>query len=51
MKKKYAEVRSIDLHGYNLVDANKVVEKFITTAFEENIKKIDCCDWQRIAFK
>ena len=39
-EKKYAEVRSIDLHGYNLEDANKVVEKFITTAFEENIKKL-----------
>ncbi len=39
-EKKYIEVRSIDLHGYNLEDANKVIEKFITKAFEENIKKL-----------
>ena len=38
-EKKYIEVRSIDLHGYNLEDANKVTEKFITKAFKENIKK------------
>ena len=39
-EKKYIEVRSIDLHGYNLEDANKVTEKFITKAFKENIKKL-----------
>ena len=39
-KKKFIEVRSIDLHGYNLEDANKVTEKFITKAFKENIKKL-----------
>jgi len=39
-EKKYIEVRSIDLHGYNLEAANKVTEKFITKAFKENIKKL-----------
>ena len=40
LEKKYVKSRSIDLHGYTLADANKVIEKFITTAFEENIKKL-----------
>ena len=40
IEKKYPESRSIDLHGYTLADANKVIEKFITSAFEEKVKKL-----------
>jgi len=32
--------KSIDLHGYTLEQANQAVEKFITTSFHENIKKL-----------
>ena len=39
-KKENPKVRSIDLHGYNLDDANKTVEDFINKAFSENINKL-----------
>ena len=39
-KKKTVEVRSIDLHGYSLDEANKFIEKFIVKAFNENVKKL-----------
>ena len=35
-----AKSRSIDLHGYNLEQANKTVEKFILNAFENKISKL-----------
>ena len=38
--KKTLRVRSIDLHGYTLEQANKVIEKFILKSFEEKISKI-----------
>ena len=34
------KTKSIDLHGYTLDQANKAIEKFITTSFQENIKKL-----------
>ncbi len=34
------ELRSVDLHGYTLDEANKFIEKFIVKAFNENIKKL-----------
>ena len=34
------KVRSIDLHGYTLDEANKTIEDFINKAFSENINKL-----------
>ena len=39
-KKKNLKVRSIDLHGYTLDEANKTIENFINKAFSENINKL-----------
>ncbi len=39
-KNKYLKVRSIDLHGYTLDEANKTIEDFINKAFSENINKL-----------
>ena len=38
--KKTYKIRSIDLHGYSLDEANKAIENFINKAFSENIKKL-----------
>ena len=39
-KKENIKVRSIDLHGYTLDEANKTIEEFINKAFSENINKL-----------
>ncbi len=39
-KNKTFRIRSIDLHGYTLEEANKAVEDFINKAFIENINKL-----------
>ena len=39
-KNKNLKVRSIDLHGYTLDEANTTVEGFINKAFSENINKL-----------
>ena len=39
-KKENLKVRSIDLHGYTLDEANKTIEDFINKAFYENINKL-----------
>ena len=39
-KNKNLKVRSIDLHGYALDEANKTIENFINKAFSENINKL-----------
>ena len=39
-KKENLKVRSIDLHGYTLDEANKTIEDFISKAFSENINKL-----------
>ena len=39
-KKIYEKIRSIDLHGFSLDEANKTIEIFITKAFSENINKL-----------
>jgi len=39
-EKKIHKIRSIDLHGYTLDEANKTVENFIKKAFLENINKL-----------
>ena len=39
-KNKKLKIRSIDLHGYTLDEANKTIEDFINKAFSENINKL-----------
>tara|TARA_B100000674_G_scaffold403137_1_gene349232 strand:+ start:128 stop:550 length:423 start_codon:yes stop_codon:yes gene_type:complete len=39
-KKKILKTKSIDLHGYTLDDANKIIENFIKQAFSQNIHKL-----------
>ena len=39
-KNKNLNVKSIDLHGYTLDEANKTIEDFINKAFSENINKL-----------
>ena len=39
-RNKNLNVRSIDLHGYTLDEANKTIENFINKAFSENINKL-----------
>jgi len=38
IKKKI--IKKIDLHGFSLENANKVVEEFITQSFDEGVNKI-----------
>ena len=38
IKKKI--IKKIDLHGFSLENANKVIEEFITQSFEEGVDKI-----------
>ena len=39
-KKISFKIRSIDLHGYTLEEANKTIENFIIKSFQENINKL-----------
>ena len=39
-KNKNLKIRSIDLHGYTLDEANKTIEDFISKAFSENVNKL-----------
>jgi len=39
-EKKIYKIRSIDLHGYTLEDANRSIEDFINKAFLEEINKL-----------
>tara|TARA_A100001037_G_scaffold53164_1_gene45258 strand:+ start:88 stop:510 length:423 start_codon:yes stop_codon:yes gene_type:complete len=39
-KNKNLNVKSIDLHGYTLDEANKTIEDFIKQAFFENVNKL-----------
>ena len=39
-KIKKEVIKTIDLHGFSLDNANKAVEEFITKCFEEDINKI-----------
>ena len=39
-KTKNLKIRSIDLHGYTLDEANKIIENFINKAYLENINKL-----------
>ena len=37
---RYEKIKKIDLHGYTIEEANKVVEQFIQKCFDENVTKI-----------
>ena len=39
-KKKFLNIRSIDLHGYNLDNANQVISNFINNCYHENVNEI-----------
>ena len=39
-KQKFFKVKSIDLHGYTLEEANNIIEKFIFQSFAERINKL-----------
>ena len=39
-KTKKKIIKKIDLHGFSLENANKVIEEFITQSFEEGVNKI-----------
>ena len=39
-EKKTLKIRSIDLHGYTLDEANKTIENFIKESFSQNINKL-----------
>ena len=39
-KNKSLKVRSIDLHGCSLDEANKIIENFINESFSSNIQKL-----------
>ena len=39
-KKKNLKSKSIDLHGYTLDEANKVIEEFIYKSYEEKVNKL-----------
>ena len=34
------KTKSLDLHGYGLSDANKIIEKFIKKSYEEKVSKL-----------
>ena len=38
--KNHIKVRSIDLHGYTLEQANNAIEQFILKAFDEGVSKL-----------
>ena len=37
---KKKDIKTIDLHGFSLEDANKVIEEFIVQSFNESVNKI-----------
>ena len=39
-KKKTLKIKNIDLHGYSLEEANKVIEKFINYSYQEGVSKL-----------
>ena len=39
-KKKNLKLKSIDLHGYTLDEANKTIEEFIYKSYEEKVNKL-----------
>ena len=39
-KKNNLKIKNIDLHGYTLEDANKIIQNFIENAYENNVSKL-----------
>ena len=39
-KERFVDIRSIDLHGYTLEEANQVIEAFINKSYLEKVKKL-----------
>ena len=39
-EKKIFKIKSIDLHGYSLDEANKTIEEFIKRAYSEKVNKL-----------
>ena len=39
-QKKTSTIKSIDLHGYTLEQANRVIEEFINKAYSDNISRL-----------
>ncbi len=39
-KKKRGKIKSLDLHGYTLDDANQTIDNFIKKSYEDNISKL-----------
>ena len=37
---RYEKIKKIDLHGYTIEEANKIIEQFIQKCFDENVTKI-----------
>ena len=37
---RYEKIKKIDLHGYTIEEANKIVEQFIQKCFDEDVTKI-----------
>ena len=37
---RYEKIKKIDLHGYTIEEANRVVEQFVQKCFDENVTKI-----------
>ena len=40
LNEKYSQIKSLDLHGYTLEEANKKVEEFINNSYFNNVKKL-----------
>ena len=39
-KKKFLKIKNIDLHGFTLEQANKIIEKFIHDSYDSGVSKI-----------
>ena len=37
---RHEKIKKIDLHGYTIEEANKIIEQFIQKCFDENVTKI-----------
>jgi len=37
---RHKKIKKMDLHGYTIEEANKIIEKFIKNCFEEEVTKI-----------
>ena len=39
-KKKTSKIKNIDLHGYTLQEANKIIQEFINNSYDNGVSKI-----------